>query len=440
MAQIVLPADLSLLGPLVGIGLLAFVARIVGRSWLAPVAFLPLCWTAYLAVAVLLAGRFPLHAAGLWVIVSLVLAFVVGGLFATNPPAGEFTSASPPPERATFSQLGSTRLSLTTAAFSVLALLGVVGMFRTGLASFGLALVPQTILRLGREFSVARYGVGVDVPLVVNLLLYWTYPASVLGGMVFALARSRGARLLGLVPLVLAFASGLLTATRAGILLSGVMWASAVLAVTVCRERGTGHLFRARWVTTGGGAALFLLAIAAFLIWVRRGAGGSFNVLALVFTAIESFFGAISVFTTWSAVAEPGHPTWGAFTFAGPFDLFQWAERRQGLYETSIYFASGSESNIYTPFRGIIEDFGHTGAWLVCFALGAGSAVAYRRCGEGLITWVVPLSVFYSQSLFPLASMFVYNSVIVGWLIAFLVQLWPASREGQMAHLAAGSS
>lgn len=331
---------------------------------------------------------------------------------------------------------------MTTAAFSVLALLGVVGMFRTGLASFGLALVPQTLLRLGREFSVARYGGGaVDVPLVVNLLLYWTYPASVLGGMVFALARSRGARLLGLVPLVLAFASGLLTATRSGILLSGVMWASAVLAVTVCRERGTGHLFRARWVTTGGGAALFLLAIAAFLIWVRRGAGGSFNVLALVLTVVEGFFGAISVFTTWFAVAEPGHPTWGAFTFAGPFDLFQWAERRQGLYETVIYFASaGSGSNIYTPFRGIIEDFGYTGAWVVCFALGAGGAVAYRRCGEGLITWVVPLSVFYSQSLFPLASMFVSNSVIVGWLIALLVQLWPASRERQLAHRAAGSS
>ena len=69
-----LPADLSLLAPLVGIGLLAFVARIVGRSWLAPVAFLPLCWTAYLAIAVLLAGRFPLRAAGLWVIVSMVFA------------------------------------------------------------------------------------------------------------------------------------------------------------------------------------------------------------------------------------------------------------------------------------------------------------------------------------------------------------------------------
>ena len=53
---------------------------------------------------------------------------------------------------------------------------------------------------------------------------------------------------------------------------------------------------------------------------------------------------------------------------------------------------------------------------------------------------MVPLSVFYSQSLFPLASMFVYNSVIVGWLIALLVQLWPASREGQMAHPVAGGS
>ena len=437
-----MPSDLNLLPPLAAIVLLACVARIAGRSWLAPAAFLPLCWTAYLGSAILLAEILPLRAAGLWLIVSMVFAFVVGALFATNPLAGELASASLPPERATFSQRVSTRLSLTTAAFSVFALLGVVGIFQSGLASFGLALVPQTLLRLGREFSVARYGVGVDVPLVVNLLLYWTYPASVLGGMVFALARSRGARLLGLVPLVLAFASGLLTATRSGILLSGVMWASAVLAVTVCCERGTGHLFRARWVATGGGAALFLVAIAAFLIWVRRGAGGSFNVLALVLTVIEAFFGAISVFTTWFAVAEPGHPTWGAFTFAGPFDLFQWAERRQGLYDTTIYFASaGSGSNIYTVFRGMIEDFGYTGIWLMCFALGAGSAIAYRRCGEGLVTWVVPLSVFYSQSLFShLYSMFIFNSVIVGWSIALLVLLWPISREGQAGHAVARSS
>ena len=337
-----------------------------------PAAFLSLCWTAYLGSAILLAEILPLRAAGLWLIVSMVFAFVVGALLVTNPLAGESDSARALPGNAAFSHRLLTRILLTTVAFSLLAVLGVIGMVRSGLASFGLALVPQTLLRLGREFSVARYGVGVDVPLVVNLLLYWTYPASVLGGMVFALAKRRSTRLLGLVPLVLAFASGLITASRAGILLSGVMWVSAVLAVTVCRERGTGHLFRARWVATGVGAALLLGGIAAFLVWVRRGAAGAFNAQALGLTAIQTFFGGTSVFTTWFAVAEPGYPTWGAFTFAGPFDLFQWAERQQGLYDTPVYFASGYSSNIYTAFRGIIEDFGYTGAWLMCFTMGAG--------------------------------------------------------------------
>ena len=433
------PADLSLLAPLVGIGLLAFVARIVGRSWLAPVAFLPLCWTAYLAIAVLLAGRFPLHAAGLWMIVSMVLAFVVGGMFVTRPSTGPSVSEPALPVRAVVSQHVSTKVFWATAAFSILATLGVVGMFRGGVASFGLSSAPQALLLLGREFSVARYGGGaVELPAAVSLLLYWAFPASVLGGMVFALARRRTTRLLGMFPLVLAFASGLITASRAGILMSGVMWTSAVLAVSVVRERGTGHLFRARWAAAGMAAVLLLVAIYALLQWVRGGVGESFDVFALGFSAIETFLGSISVFTQWFAVAEPGHPSWGAFTFAGPFDLFQLAERKQGLYETTVYFASGSGSNIYTAFRGLIEDFGYAGAWLVCFGLGAGSAVAYRKCGEGLITWVVPLSVFYSLSLFShLYSMFMNNSVIVGWLIAMLVLILPESQRGQVGQLAA---
>lgn len=422
-------AEVSLVLPLAATAVLASVARIATRSWLHPAAFLPLCWTVYLGAAIVLVGDFPLRLGGLWVIWAMVLAFVVGGLATTAPsPEEEQAPVSSP---ATPTALTIRRLLVLTLAFSILAALGVVGMFWGGVSSFGLAASPEALLRLGREFSVARYGgFSPDLPRSVTLLLYWTYPAAVLGGMLFGAAGGRPAvKVLALVPLLLAFANGLTTASRAGLLLAGAMWVSAVLAMGVYREGVTVRLFHPRWIAGTLVGGLALVAAYALLQWIRGGADNPFYAVALARRAVAAFLGATAAFTEWFAVAKTSAPSWGAITFAGPFDLLQFAERQRGIYDTEVYFAVGLGTNIYTLFRGLIEDFGFVGSWLACLLSGALSSVAFRRCCCGLVTWVVPLSAFYSMILFShLYSMFIFNSVIAGWGIAFATLLWPFPR------------
>ena len=248
--------------------------------------------------------------------------------------------------------------------------------------------------------------------------------------MLFGTAGGRPAvRVLALVPLLLAFANGLTTASRAGLLLAGAMWVSAVLAMDVYREGVTVRLFHPRWIAGTLVGGLALVAAYALLQWIRGGADTPFYAVALARRAVAAFLGAIAAFTEWFAVAKTSPPSWGAITFAGPFDLLQLAERRQGIYDTEVYFAVGLGTNIYTLFRGLIEDFGFVGSWLVCLLSGALSSVAFRRCCSGLVTWVVPLSVFYSMILFShLYSMFIFNSVIMGWGIALATLLWPFPR------------
>ncbi|MBI4421980.1 MAG: oligosaccharide repeat unit polymerase [Gemmatimonadetes bacterium] len=408
------------------LGGLAVVGRVTGGNWLSPAAFFPSVWALLMLAAGALQGAFPLHAAGLWVIVSMVVAFQVGALLfptsARGSANGRLEATVEPGAREAI----AARLFRVTALATFPQLLGAIGVVWTAGVAFGIDLSLIGLLRLGNVFSVARYA-GVDeVPTTIRLLSHWMFPAALLGGMLGAVTDAMPRRVVSAIPLFLALLSGFVVGARTGFLLSVVMWMSGFFAVKVCVSGGTYNPLRAGWILRVVALGFGLIAVSAVVQYLRGGFWRQFNFSVLAEIAVAAFFGSVSAFTTWVPVADLSSPALGAYTFAGPYDLLGLAPRIQGLYQGVVYFHSGSSSNIYTVFRGLMQDFGLVGAWGACLAVGALSSMAYRRCAAGRIQWAVALSAFYGAAMFShLYSVFINNSVTMGWVIAAGVTLWP---------------
>jgi len=404
---------------------LAVVGRATAANWLAPVAFWPLVWAVLMGAAGLLQDVLPLQPQALWVIVSMLVAFQVGALVVHYAQRSPTDTPGPYLDGATLNTVAR-RLGRVTAFLSVLSATGVALLMFTGAAGAGIELSLVGLLRLGNLLSIMRYTGVEDVPGLVRVFLYWTFSAALLGGMLAAVAETLPRRLLSVLPLFLAVAGGIVVASRSGFLLSGVMWVAGFWAVRVCTSGGTYDVFRVKWIAGITVTVVGLIGLSVALLWLRAGIWRRLVVEVFVTTTVGDFFGSVSAFSTWLAVGDPVSPALGAFTFAGPFDFFGLAPRLQGIYGTAVTFPSGLTSNIYTLFRGLIQDFGLAGAWGACLVGGAVSTIAYRQCVAGRVQWVVPLSLAYTLMLFShLYSVFTHNSVVLGWLSAALVWLWP---------------
>src|SRR5439155_10471905 len=100
------------------------------------------------------------------------------------------------------------------------------------------------LLAIGHLVSVERYA-GEQTPFLVRVLVTWTFPAALLGGMSFAIASSRRARILSFMPLLPALAFSLVQAAKANTLIAIVLGVSGYLAmrsvsvVSTSSQKGT---------------------------------------------------------------------------------------------------------------------------------------------------------------------------------------------------------
>ena len=166
---------------------------------------------------------------------------------------------------------------------------------------------------------------------------------------------------------------------------------------------------------------LFLISVWLFLQWLRGGASADFIFYPVLNTIKSAVFGTTAAFTTWLQHFHQHGAAFGLYTFAGPLDLIGVKERQLGFYADFITLPTGY-TNIYTAFRGLIQDFTIPGSIFICLLIGFLIQLAYLRCRDGNIIWVLPLSLFYAFPLFsPFISIFTSNSVTTAWLFALVV-------------------
>jgi oligosaccharide repeat unit polymerase len=412
--------------PILAIAALAVLNRVACRSWLAPAAFLSLFWAAYLGVAFLIRGDYPLRPEALWVIASMILAFTVGSWAIGLQPRAEETTAVDD-SRFEAGSNGLRQLTVLVALLSAGAIVGVAREISLGLAAFGLGTSPAALLRLGAAYSLARYG-DPSVPTSPDIppLVYLMFVATPLGGLLAAYSPDFRVRALGAVPLLLSFVEGAVTATRAGILLGLTMWAAGFFAGTCYRHRGRVAVFTASRVVLIAPLVTVLLTVYVFFQWIRAGAAGALAIRFWLRLALTGWMGSGAAFSSWFVARGEEPLTWGGFMFAGTFDALGLRDRTAGIFSEPVVFADGQRSNIYTIWRNLITDFSIGGSWLILAVAGVLVAFGYRRLQSGDWRWSIPIALFYATIMYsPITSVLIYNSVVAAWILAHLAVVVP---------------
>ncbi len=100
-------------------------------------------------------------------------------------------------------------------------------------------------------------------------------------------------------------------------------------------------------------------------------------------------------------------------------------ERVQGFY-LDFSHVGATHINIYTAFRGLLQDYGYIGSMFFLFIFGFISAIVFHFVQRGWIAGVPILALFNGWVLFsPFISLFVNNSIISGYILFYIFSFYP---------------
>jgi len=312
---------------------------------------------------------------------------------------------------------------------AVVATLGGVYLGWKTVEENDLSLSGGGLLAIGHWLSVARYS-GENEPFIFRVSYMWVYPAALLGGMAFLFASSRKSKLICFAAAIPALLYVFVETAKAGLLFAVCCWLSGYLAMRVIR--GT-ERFRAlnRKILMVAAISVFAV-IVLFVVTdaIRSRSQGQQDVELAVDSARmkASVFGYLSAFSQWMSGSRPEGLGFGAYTFGGLLDLAGLHPRATGVYTSSVTLPGLEENNVYTAFRGLIQDFSFPVAIVICAALGALCGYGYGQLRKGRFRWALGVSAFYAFVAWsPLGSLFVYNGLVLAWCVAALLLTAEAS-------------
>ncbi|MGA8762860.1 MAG: O-antigen polymerase [Candidatus Sulfotelmatobacter sp.] len=406
--------------PTAFVAALALYLRARSGSWLAPSSFLGLVWSCYLPVS-LLAVDHPLPGLGIWALLSLIVAVQIGSLVAEATAAEHSRNAMP---AAGFSWEEGRRIRRSCWLVFLTALAGCAYFVYGTLRLFDQSFTFASLIQMASRWTLLRYDEFFE-PWPMRLAAIWAYPAALLGGVWFGISCGWRDKSLGLLSLLPCLLITFLTGGRAAFLVGLACWLGGSWSGRVVRLPGAAKLLSRGTLlclaALAGGLLLFFVAVNTF-----RGAGNATDTrdFALDFNSpqIRNYmFGPPAAFVDWFDHDDRGPHTWGARTFPGLYDLLRIQRRTMGTYLDSANTVGTEGTNIFTMFRGLVEDFTLPGAFLVCGFWGYSSARAYSRHSAQAIP-LLSLAAYYAVALFsPLYCLFSFNSSVFAWVVAWLV-------------------
>jgi oligosaccharide repeat unit polymerase len=388
-------------------------------SWFAPSCFFGLFWFFFLAAS-LLAVDHRVPGLGTWALVALTIAVQLGSLLGENR-EGERKSAA---EKPRLQHLTRLRVRQATVVLTLAGLAGCVYFIWSSLELFGQEFDLMSILQMAAKWTLLRYDGFID-PWPLRLAAIWVYPPALMGGMLLPLSRSRLEKMLAGLSLLPSLLLTALSGGRAAFVVGLVCWLGGYLSVRSCRVEVAGGILSVKSVVflAAGGLALLLLYVGVNSLRHAKDATDTAD-LAVDFNSgqIRNYmFGMPSAFAQWFDSDAHDSVEWGALTFPGAYAVLGIRPRTLGTYNDSAQTVGLEGTNIFTMFRGLVEDFTFFGAFVFCGLWGFAGGWSYSRgCLQSGA--ILVLSAYYATTFFsPLICLFGFNGPMFTWLVAWLV-------------------
>jgi len=392
---------------------LACAARVIAGSWLAPSAFAAAVWSLYLAVPLVIAPEYPVSGTSEWIIVALIACMSLGAMLTEGHKTRLERKAA---IRA--ASLWRWSLLLTAVAF-----VGYTYQAIHELRNHGLDFSLTGLFLLGGFQTFARYELQIQPPLLIRLLTTWLFPAAILAGISYASSKRRFEKFLCFAPAAVGLFGSVVNATKANTLMVIALALCGYMSVRVSanfKVRKKNALLKL--------AVLAVLGMSFFSVvdMLRSNKPDAPAVMDTGWSRIKAAtFGYLSLFDYWMVHREdfgPSEFSAGAYTFGGVLEAVGIHHREVGIFREFVALGEDQSNNIYSAFRGVIQDFSLPGAgvFFLCFGLFAG--YAYRRCSSaGAYGYAPILAGFYVFLIWsPLGSIFVYNGSILALLVAWM--------------------
>jgi len=393
--------------------ILAWTARRFQGSWLAPSVFPAVIWFVYIALPLLTLSD-AVSASTVWIIVLLVFSTQLGAFFFEYPTAWRGSAS---PKSVTLSGIFTSRALLVVLVFSAIALAGSALFVRTAFGMADVAFSWDGFWSLG----ATMYGIAIAgdaQPWWFRLMRIWAFPAAMVGGMCFVTAASWRNKLLSLMGLIPTLVMGSTLASRFATALALACWVGSYLAMKTHWSMGN---IRFRKSLLLAGAGVFVAALVMYVaLGIVRGNKVDSTEAAYSYLA-SNIFGYLPVFDHFVKDGSVHNHTFGLYSFGGALELLGVGPRETALGYEPVTLVGGASTNIYTAFRGVIEDFSYGGAILLLFVGGALAGWAYANTCCGKLNQLPVLVAYYSFFLWsPINSVLYYNSPILGLLVVWI--------------------
>lgn len=416
--------------PIVFVSLVMLLSAIYSRklvgSWMHPAALLMLLWSFVFVTTSIFAPDYYFSVPAGLLLYVLIINFALGGLVGTYSAKRDFRRNE-----------AVTGLTFKIKGLSAVLFLGVLFGFAAVayvLASQGVAAASFTdidaLAETAHDFSVARYEDDYRIPAVARLLLSLNYVAISFSGIAAGAGQSLvwnesglRRRFLLVLPLVPQVVLAIVMTTRAQVLFEMIVWISFYLASAIySKDRLVHKIFKLRKILVLSFVGIFVLFLFVALQFLR----GGITDLGRLWEILEHLrkwpFGSIAGFSLWFDQAKDGTDlSFGFYTFTGVFDLLGIKQRETGLYLDYVDLGGGAYGNIYSIFRGLIEDFGGVGACIFLFFMGALGGRSYCQVlRSSRIKGVASLAAIYMAIIWsPMVSFFGYFSMVFNIIAVF---------------------
>ncbi len=419
------------IGFALGILAQAWVVRLWAGTWLVPGAVFGLFWFVYTAIPLLMIPDAPVHAVAVGYLFACCVVFSTGAAVFDWQAARKIFV-----DRAAASALGSPVLKSGFYLASSLTLIFMA--IDISIQGFGWRDVVFDLLNTANQYMSRRYSETLVSNVYGRMSYALIYPAAILGGFVYAAdskkPKSRGVLLLALAPSLVTL---LIHGAKGNLfLVLAFFWAATAIVKlqSGASRQGGWRAYRGMLVW----AAVFFVLVA--VSFISRGSYQGSDT-ALIVKVLVKYFASYSAahlyaFSDWFAYRTGVESVLsysdslgdsGFYTFTA---VARWlgvtTEVPPGVYEEYFRYKDIIQSNIFTMYRGLINDFGFAGSLIVMLVMGfllhfIHYAMMVAR-GSVIATVVFVHSVGFYYTSF-IVSLGIWNSFYVSMILVALA-LW----------------
>lgn len=288
----------------------------------------------------------------------------------------------------------------------------VLNLHKTGI-SINQLFDLSSLMSVNNQMAVTRYSGVQETSVISQLLLIFEYFAPISAGYHCGSTQSKKDLMISCFGLTPALFALMVQNTKSGVLASVFLYFSSYMIAHIYEKRKT--KLRLKNMVKYFVMVLSLLSLLFVSMILRTGHYSIVLVKLLVGKFVVYALGQVAAFDYWFSNHGIISYGFGKNTFIGVTSFFGINERIQGVYNVPVYIGQFS-SNIYSTFRGVIQDYGTIGCVIFVVLMFGVAKLAYEYLSVGravIFSSFILLNVYFFVFISPLSSPWTYVSYIM---------------------------